>query len=331
MNIYQTVIIGSTALAGAVIAIFLLLLLRRHLAELSEKKNRHVEAAVTRSYLRRVAGYAEEGEHSGWTHTRRMAAVAHVQALLRGGERARLMEMAELDGLLAVTLRRSHSWRRAERINAIRLLQRFGSEACIARIRALMARDRSQRVRMEAAFALAAMHALPPPREIMRLLRMPARRPSRLDVALLRTSSPQYSEQLVLLLDDDLSGEWRAELIDALGWSGNMEVIGLLKHAARYHDPEIRCAALRAAAKLGHPSARSWVLRALDDEVTSVRVQAVNACAALGLREASDKLREMRADPQLWVRLRAELALERLTVSRDKVPTAGAAAERDAA
>ncbi|WP_137681320.1 HEAT repeat domain-containing protein [Aurantiacibacter suaedae] len=309
---YNTIIGGSVWMAGVVIAIFGLLVLRRYIAERRMAANKRIDAAITRSYLRRVAGHRPEGDEKSWTGERRLAAVSQIQALLRGGERDRLMQIAELDGLLAATLRRSHSWRRSERVSAIRMLQRFGSEACVARLREMLARDHSQRVRVEAAFALAAAYALPPPRETMRILGMTARAPSKLDIALLRASAPEYPEQLALLLEDDLSPVWRAQVIDSLGWSGNVGFIGLLEEAARQEDVEVRCAAMRACAKLGHPGGREFIISALHDPAATVRTQAVSACSALGLKEAEGDIRRLLCDPELWVRLRAEQALEAL-------------------
>ena len=315
--IFSTVIFGSVGMAAVVIVIFLLLVLRRFLAERAVARNKRIDSDITRSYLRRVAGHRPEGDETAWTTERRLAAITHIQALLRGGERGRLMQIAELDGLLAETVRRSHRWRRSERVSAIRMLQRFGSELCIARLRELMAHDRSQRVRIEAAFALAAAHALPPPRETMRILRMTERDPSRLDVALLRASAPDYREQLTLLLEDDLSPIWRAQLIDSLGWSGDVAIIPILEAASKDEHPEIRSAALRASAKLGHPGGRDWIMASLGDPDPNVRVQAVNTCAALGLTECAPKLSALRKDSQLWVRLRAEQALESFNYPED--------------
>ena len=308
-------------MAVVVVVLFFLLVLRRYLAERRMAANKRIDAAITRSYLRRVAGHRPEADEKGWTSRRRLAAVSHIQALLRGGERNRLMQIAELDGLLAATLRRSRSWRRSERVSAIRLLQRFGSEACIARLRQMLARDTSQRVKIEAAFALAAAYALPPPRETVRILKMTKRVPSKLDAALLRASAPEYPEQLALLLEDDLSPEWRAQVIDSLGWSGNIAFVGLLEEASRHEDAEVRCAAMRACAKLGHPGAGDFIKAALQDPAAKVRTQAVRACSALGLKGAVEDIRPLLADPELWVRLRAEQALEALAIRHGQPDT----------
>ena len=288
MTALWPIILGSGWIAGVVIAIFAVLVLRRFLDERGAASRAKDDARITRSYLRRVAGHASEDEGARWSATRRLAAISHLQCLLRGDDRSRLMQIAEFDGLLTKTLRRSSSISVATRVDAIRLMQRFGSEACIARLRQMMARDRKYRVRLEAAFALAAMSSLPPPRETMRVLAMLRRGPNRLDVALLRASAADYTDQMVLLVKEDLPEEWHAQLVDAIGWSRNPSVAPLLEKAAHHKSSEIRCAALRAASKLGQPAVAEWVRKALDDPEKEVRVQAVNACATLGLRSAVD-------------------------------------------
>lgn len=321
---FWPLILGSGWIAGAIIVIFGFLVLRRFLDERSAAARKKEDARITRSYLQRVAGHAAEDAGRRWGAGRRLVAVSHLQSLLRGGDRSRLMQIAEFDGLLAETLRRSTSIAVSTRVDAIRLMQRFGSEACIARLRQMMARDRNHRVRLEAAFALSAASSLPPPRETMRVLAMLQRGPNRLDVALLRASATDYTDQMVLLLQDDLPAEWHAQLVDAIGWSRNPSVAPLLEKAARHANSDIRCAALRGAAKLGHPSVAQWVTNKLNDPAKEVRVQAANACAALGLRSAVDALTHLRNDEHLWVRLRAEQALEQL--APDLLAVAGKAA-----
>ena len=56
-GIYETVVFGSAATAGVVVFIFMLLVLRRYLAERQVDANKRIDAAITRSYLRRVAGH----------------------------------------------------------------------------------------------------------------------------------------------------------------------------------------------------------------------------------------------------------------------------------
>lgn len=311
MNGFNTVIIGTAILAAGIFVLFMILVLRRFLSERNKARRDRRATAITRSYLQRVSGQRVE-DQTDWSRRIRLDAIRRILPLLRGGERKRLLQIAELDGVLAQTIRNSHSIYGAERINAIHLLQRFGSEVCIARLRQLMAHDKSLRVRLEAAFALGANGALPPPRETLRILHAIDRAPTRLDVALLRATAPLYPEQMVLLLEDDLPADWRAKIIDALGWSGDMSMIELLAGFAVDPESEIRCAALRAAGKFGHPAAAKWIVRSFADPVAAVRLQAIAAAVELGLREALPELQRLRGDGELWVRLRAEQALDRL-------------------
>lgn len=306
----QFVFFVCATVALAMMIAFAILLLRRWYQERRKRAEKDKLTAITRSYMRRVSGQADDEAFAQWSDELKLEAVSHIHLLLRGGERHRLMQMAELDGLLRATLRKSESWRSARRIDAIRLLQQFGSEACIARLREIFARDRNKTVRLEAAFALAAVHALPPPRETIRILGMFERKINRLDKALFRASAPDYSEELALLLEDDISHDHRALIIDALGWSEDPDVLPLLRKASRMNHAELRSAALRAAGQLGVPTVEPWVLERLRDPVEFVRIQAVNCCAALGLHGAIPHLRLLLEDEAFWVRLRAEHALE---------------------
>lgn len=291
---------------------FAILLFRRWQYDTRKLTERKILANIVRSYLRRIAGQKDAEASPHWRDELKLAAVSHLHLLLRGGERQHLMQMAELDGLLRATLKRSHGWRAARRIDAIRLLQQFGSEACIARLRELFTRDWKYAVRMEAAFALAAIHALPPPRETIRILGMFDRKTNHLDAALLRASAAQYTEQFKILLDDPLSDEKRALLIDALGWSQDPSVIPLVAESAKADNPELRSAALRAAAKIGHPLKSDWVIPLLDDPVSFVRIQAANTSASIGLVAAVPRLQKALQDEDIWVRVRAEQALDQL-------------------
>lgn len=323
MTLYQSVILGSALSASATIVVFLVLVFRRYLAEKSRAHRDKRDTAITRNYLQRVAGHRVE-DFDKWSRGSRRAAISLILPLLRGGERTRLMQIAELDGVLKETLRISHSLKKKTRINAIQSLQRFGSEVCIGRLREMMARDRSQRVRLEAAFALAANRSLPPPRETLNLLRALHRLPTRLDIALLRSTAPLYPEQMVLLLEDDLPPAWRTLIVDSLGWTEDMGVIDILQTVADDADCEIRCAVLRASARLGHPSAKAWVMSGLRDPIASVRLQAISASVRLGLKDAVPELVRLRDDERLWVRLRAEQALEHFAPDKSEVRTMGA-------
>lgn len=320
------IIVISVVSLISMAAFMAVLLTRRWLMERRRPAEKAMLSAVTRSYLQRVGGMADTSSCKHCPAHIRLEAVSHIHLLLKGGERDRLMQMAELDGLLDSTLRKSHSWRSARRVDAIRLLQQFGSEACIARLRQLLTQDRSDKVKLEAAFALASLGALPPPRETLRILGMLGRKPNRLDRALMRSLAPHYADHLSLLLDDELSDQHRALIVDSLGWSGDLSIHTRLEETGTSSSPELRSAALRAVAKLGNSRSLAWVVALLDDPVPFVRTQAANSCASLGLVEAVPKLQSLLQDEDLWVKLRAEHALDVLVGHWPSDETFGAAA-----
>ena len=326
VNAPLAIIAVSLAAALALTGFFAFLCARRWYLEWRLARQQASMALITRHYLQRINGHAPTAAPRSWNTALRLAAVSHLHLLLRGGDRQQLMQMAELDGLLRAALARSHALLPARRIDAVRLLQQFGGEACIARLRAMLARDPHAKVRLEAAFALAALDALPPPREFIRLLGMFERPANRLDSALLRAAAPHYSAHLRTMLDDPATAARRALFVDALGYANDLAILPAIEDAARARDPEVRSAALRAAARIGHPGVAEWVEALLNDPAPFVRVQAANCCAALGLLSAVPRLRERSHDPDLWVRLRCEHALDVLVAHWPHDDAFGAAA-----
>ena len=119
-----------------------------------------------------------------------------------------------------------------------------------------------------------------------------------------------YHGDVPRLIAPDHSRSPLQRIVEALGWADNPDVLPTIARAAAADSPELRSAALRAAAKVGHPSVANWVIGLLDDQTPFVRVQATNCCASLGLSAAVPKLQELLDDEELWVRLRAEHALD---------------------
>lgn len=317
MSIYNGLILFCIWSTVGLSAGFALLIVRRWISQKRIPLQKARQVAITRSYLQRVGGFSHQSGGAGWPTAERLQAIGHLLLLLRGAERDRLIQLVEIDGLLVAALRKCKAWRAARRIDAIRNLQQFGGDAAVAALRDVLRTDRHRIVRLNAAFALASFGRLPPPRETIELIGMPSRTPTRLDVAMMRAMAPDYADQLVRMLSDGMPLARHAAIVDALGWSADHAVLPALMRASTSDDIEIRCAALRAVAKLGHPAAGPWVQAALGDSNANVRIQAVNSCAALRLVDAVPMLRQMCSDPELWVRLRAEEALAQL------VPLAG--------
>ena len=317
MNLYTGLIRLCVTTTVVLTAAFAMLVVRRWILERRAPLRAARQQAITRNYLQRVGGLLEDPPAARWAVRQRLGAVGHLLLLLRGGDRDRLIQLAELDGLFDAALRQTSAMRAARRIDATRILQQLGGEAAVAKLREMLSRDPHRIVRLNAAFSLASFGRLPPPRETMRLLDMPGRAPTPLDIAILRALAPEYSDHLVLMLGETMPHSRRAAIIDALGWSKTRSVLPTLRRAAGFDDVEVRCAALRAAARLGQSSAAPWIVRALDDSAGSVRIQAVNSCSALGLHQAIPALQALTCDANIWVRLRAEQALLKLAPAAD--------------
>lgn len=312
MNGYSAMIHFCIWSSAAMAMAFAALVIRRLYTEHQEPIIKARQTAITRAYLQRVQGMPADMRSPSWKTTECMNAVSHLLLLLRGGEREILVQLAEDDGLLARTLRLSHAWRAARRIDAIRILQQFGGALAVQRLTEMLASDAHNIVRLNAAFALAQFGKLPPPRETITMLGMPFRTPTRMDVAMLRAMAPDHAAEMQEMLFEAMPHSRRAAIIDALGWSADMSVLPVLERAARFDNIDVQCSALRAAAKLGNPNVGIWVIRALGDQNPVVRTQAINSCASLRLAEAVPILRELTVDPELWVRLRAGEALDEL-------------------
>ena len=108
MNSAWAIIYLSMGAAIAVSAFFAILLGRRWMQEARQTSDRAKLSAITRSYLQRIGGFLQDQPGMTWPTELRIAAVGHLHLLLRGGERQRLMQLAEFDGLLDTTLRQSH-------------------------------------------------------------------------------------------------------------------------------------------------------------------------------------------------------------------------------
>ena len=308
----ETITLVSLVFAIAMALCLGVLILRRWQFERASAARKALERTVTRAYLMRLNDATTGPDVSGIDLSIRLSAVSHLLQLLRGGDRAHLLEFADADGLFAGPLKRTASLSPARRSDAIRVLEQFGSEPCVQSLIVLMANDRSREVRAEAAGALARLGRLPGVRDTISLLELKDHAPNRMHRAMFRSIAAGHIEEMRGLLATAIADPLRALLIDALGWSGDLSAVDDLARGATHPNPEIRCAALRAARQLGHPHARDWIIPLLSDEDENVRGQAARTCSKLRLQRAVPMLEAMREDTSWWVRMRADHALSLL-------------------
>ena len=306
----------SLVFAAAMGAAMLVLLLRRHRGErqsLARNQHKIVASRVLLSSLTSadlgVNGVELPAE--AW-----QAALSHLLRLVRGNDRVRLLAVAEGQGLFADALAELRNRRPARRIDAMRLLEQFGSPECIAGLSDRMQADPVMAVRLEAAAALARIGALPPLPELLVALGMDRQPVTRLHAALFRSLAQRDAEQIAEFAGSARYGALRPLLVEAMGWTADLDMLPKLVGHASDPNHEVRCSAIRAARHLGHPGAGQWIVPMLNDGAEAVRVQAAQACGQLGLKDAITSLERLATEPSWWIRMRAKSALELLRPHR---------------
>ncbi|WP_156842519.1 HEAT repeat domain-containing protein [Novosphingobium aquimarinum] len=311
----QAVTYISAVISLAMSAYMAWLILRRWRDERTASRREAIQRDITRHYLQHCAGGAQADEtapKAAWSRAARLQAVTHLLKLLRGEEGQRLLRLVESEGLFDAALVRTQNPRPTARVIAIRMLEGFGSRLCTDALATVMATDPAPSVRLEAAGALARLDRLPSLRDTISLLNLYETPPTPLHRAIMRSLAPVRTPEILDVLDGDLPAQLRMLLIDALGWSGQLDVLATLCEASRDEHPLVRNAALQATAQLGHAGRGEWVIAMLRDHDESVRARAAKVCSALGLRQAIEELLRLEQDSSRWVAMQAGQALARL-------------------
>ena len=304
-----SVIWGSVIFATLIIVIFLLLVARRMLGERRMTRESKAMLAATKDLLLRIQNLARSAPSGQSSKAARMHAVLNLARLLRGSERVKLMELADKDGLFDSALRDLTSNKPRQRAQAVELLDQFESQKCVAALRTVMANDPVYELRLAAALTLARFGRLPSPRETISQMSLLTNENSRIHLALFRALAPLYPAQLQALLHDPAYHIIKASIVDALGWSDDLTCLAEIERASLDADPEVRCAALRAAGQLGQPEVGNWIIARLADPNVNVRIQAIRCASRLSLSQAHAQIEALTNDPSAWVRCRADEAL----------------------
>ena len=313
-----SVIWGSALFAVLVIAAFLMLVARRILSERRITRRDHAMLGATKDILRRIQDLEPRVPVDHYSRGTSMHAVLNLSRLLRGSDRFKLMELADQDGLFDNALRNLKHRKPRRRAQAIELLDQFESQKCVAALSAVMANDPVYELRLAAAFTLARFARLPSPRETISQMSLLTNENSRIHLALFRALAPIYPTELKALLTVPACQIIKASLVDAWGWSDDLSCLSEIECASSDADPEVRCAALRAAGQLGQPEAAKWIIPMLEDVNENVRIQAIRCATRLSLSQAFSQIEILSADPSAWVRCRADEALFALTPERLK-------------
>ena len=286
-HVALTVAAISLAFALAMAATMVMLLLRRRHQEGMALARNEEKLAASRALMRALAGWEREPNAPELPTASWRAALSHLLRLVRGEDRARLLELAERRGLFADAIGALRHRRPARRIDAMRLLEQFGSDQCIAELGECLKADPAMAVRLEAAAALARLGALPPVYDLVTALRMDERPVTRLHAALFRSLAERDAQQVAELAVSPQYRALRPLLVEAIGWTDDLGMVSQIAGHTADPDPEVRCAAVRAARHLGDSGVGSWIVSLLEDPSEAVRVQAAQACGQLRLDRKS--------------------------------------------
>jgi len=287
----------------------LVLIVRRRRYEASSAVRREQEHAASR-YLLTASLDEPSPRDDNMSPAAERAALSKLLRLVRGRDRDRLLAVAERDGLFHEAIAGLCNGRASRRIDAMRILEQFGSPECVAALTDRLRSDENEAVRLEAAGALARIGALPPLTELVAALHLDNMPMTRLHAALLRSLAKRDAEQLLALAGSAKHPALRRLLVEALGWTEDFTMAEWLARYALDPDPEVRCAAVRAARHLGHPGAGRWLVPLLYDHSEAVRIQACQAAGQLGVKAAVPALERLATEPAWWVRARARAALD---------------------
>lgn len=297
---------GSLAMALLLLA----LVMRRRGGEQNRASIEINNRLLTREIMAALSSTGAPGEaYLNASAEQRLTAVSHLNRLVRGEDRVRLMAFVERHGLVERVLAKVRKRRTARRVEAVRTLGGVGGPQAVAALDDMLRHDPRLSVRLEAASMLARLEALPPASELLDALSLEDVAITPLHHALFRALAPHRVGELLALAKRQPPATLRALIVDAMGWSEDYSTLDAIAEAARDTEPEVRLAALAAATRLNHPAAAKWVEPLLSDPEPEVRAQAASACAAMGLRSALPALRRMLQDPSRWARLRARGAL----------------------
>lgn len=240
----------------------------------------------------------------------------HLLNTVRGDEARRIARLLQQSGAVAEGITQLKLGRAPERIRSAEGLGHFVADDARVReaLNSSLARDREVRVRLASARSLLRGGHPPETARLIDRLWCPGKVSMRGFQELLRHMAPGAHADLAAFIDEHPAAiadhRLTALLVDALGHALELGHLPLLRRlAVEGEHPDIRAAAFRALAALGHPGARDAIAQGLRDPSWAVRSQAIIAASRIGLSEFIPSVAEALHAPEWWVRLRAAQAL----------------------
>ncbi len=320
-------LIWTTACVLAAVALIwmVILIIARVLRERGVARRRCEWRMVQQAFLDIMNGSGDAVARLGVVKRRPKLlaeALLEVIGLVRGGgERDRLISALDGFGIVEVFRRCLSPASIAARIAAAEVLSIFPGERTRSALRKALGKTRASELRVSLMRSLTEIGAAPALREALADLSGSRGSDSLLYLPLIvRLVGDDPMSALRAFGDPQVAGEARVVLAEALGASGDYRTLRPLCIAARAPDIELRIAAIRALAALGHPGAEVAILGGLQDRSWIVRSASCEAAGRIGLHGAIPWLETQLDDPVWWVRFRAGEALASLGPSgRDRL------------
>lgn len=328
--------LGSLVLAAASVGTMGILIIRRMITDWWERRRK-----ARRKVLREVVfEYLEEPEAGGYLLGR--LSVDDKQDIrdmaedlvpgVRGAARDNLLQLIkDLGGLKAFcdVLDSGHAepgstwpvaadwylpmgWGKEDhRLRAVASLALFDDPRAVRALTAGLA-DRSPRVRLAAAHALVDLGAEGSVRQLIERLDIGDEIRSRGVREIFRDLASRRADEMLELLDADLSDTVKALLLYGLAGTRDTAILPAVTACFESPSVDVRAECLRALTMIGHPDATPTVLAGLADESWVVRAQAAIAAGTIGITGAFPALVGLLKDGEWWVRFRAAQALARI-------------------
>jgi HEAT repeat protein len=251
-------------------------------------------------------------------------AVDSVLSLLeavKGEEGDRLKQALAGHGVDRQFLTRVNTGHLTARLDAIEGLGKARLPQALDALLTLFAHARPVVRRMAARAAAGTLAVMPPepgpngPHErFIRAIRHADLQPGVVQEALLLLETRAGPILRELLADPDLPDTLRWVALETSGRLGLADLASQVATSSDHPDPELRAATFRALRRLGAvpEEAEAQLLRAVEDEVDFVRVQAAHAAAFLPAETAIPALEPRLEDPSWWVRRAAAGSMARL-------------------
>ena len=251
-------------------------------------------------------------------------AVDSVLSLLeavKGEEGDRLKEALAGHSVDRQFLKRVHTGHLTARLDAIEGLGKARLPQALDALLTLFAHAKPVVRRMAARAAAGTLAVMPPeprpngPHErFIRAIRHADLQPGVVQEALLLLETRAGPILRELLADPDLPDTLRWVALETSGRLGLADMADQVAASSTHPDPELRAATFRALRRLGAvpTEAEAQLLRAVEDEVDFVRVQAAHAAAFLAADTAIPALEPRLEDPSWWVRRAAASSMARL-------------------